>query len=110
MGYIKHNAIIVTSYLENNEINQAHEEASKLEMSVSNIVGPAINGFKSFLIGPDGSKEGWESSKEGDIQREKFKAYLSLTGLHWIEVRYGGDDSDINFIVDYRGKEDGTNS
>lgn len=113
MGYIKHNAIICTNYLEGPELEKAHEYAKELKLNVSEIIDSHINGFQSFFIAPDGSKEGWQTSDEFDEKRKKFKEYLRSRSLslrsgyiHWIEIKFGGDEPEICFIVDHYAKED----
>lgn len=91
MGYIAHNAIIVTSY-DDKTIEQAAQEAVELRMQ---IVGPSaatLNGYRSLMVCPDGSKEGWESSELGDAQRERFREWLrGRAYVEWVEVEYGVD-------------------
>lgn len=106
MGYMRHHAIVVTGYSEEH-VSKAHAEAVRLFSkepegtlhphisNVSPIIGPAINGYHSFFVGPDGSKEGWEPSKCGDDRRRKFVEWLrrSDTGhFDWAEVQYGDDE------------------
>jgi hypothetical protein len=58
-----------------------------------------MNGFQSFFIPPDGSKEGWDDSNIGDLQRETMINWLNeqayedgSTPFRWVEVQYGDDD------------------
>jgi hypothetical protein len=94
MGYIAHNAIVVTS-CGKADIYAAAKKARDLGLT---IVGPpvkeAVNGYRSFLICPDGSKEGWDTSNEGDERRSEWKAWLRASNhdAEWCEVRYGYDD------------------
>lgn len=105
MGYIAHNAIVVTSW--NDEtIEKAHAKATELRCSVSNIVASPVNGYKSFLIAPDGSKEGWGDSDVGDAQRKAWIAWSKdlryedgSSSLHWCEVRFGSDDADAQIVT-----------
>ncbi|KKN96675.1 hypothetical protein LCGC14_0163190 [marine sediment metagenome] len=48
------------------------------------------------MVAPDGSKEGWAESDQGDGQRAHFVEYLralcterSHVYLDWVEVKYG---------------------
>lgn len=80
MGYIRHNAIIVTSdnYPTGKEkFVQVYDKAKKLfgEL-VSNIITSKINGYISFFIAPDGSKEDWEISYKHDTKREKLCNFI----------------------------------
>jgi hypothetical protein len=110
MGYIKHNAIIVIGWQDDkvlesrNKAIQIFDEyfsdepivkpyGSKL---VSEIIPGLTNGQSSFFIAPDGSKEGWETSQNGDRAREEFCKWLDSDPdnyCDYIEVRFGGDDS-----------------
>jgi hypothetical protein len=108
MGYIKHNTIVVTGYEE--LIKKVHEKAIEIfssyddglgrgfELLVSNIVHSLTNYTSSFFIAPDGSKEGWETDRNGDLVRGKFIEYLKNKSVDYFEVRYGGDDDSIYII------------
>lgn len=95
MGYMRHNAIIVTGFDEA-KVNAWHAEAVAIfGGAVTNIVKAEINGYWSFLVGPDGSKEGWAESDEGDERRARFLAYLGgQQWPDWIEVQYGDDNGE----------------
>ena len=119
MGYMRHNAIVVTSYSDE-LIETAHKLAVEIFEDVSTITPSKTNGYQSFLVPPDGSKEGWDESDAGDKNRDKFIAWLDSqryddgsTSLDWVEVQYGDDnretiiirDSDVRLRND-SGKED----
>lgn len=84
MSYVKHNAIIVTSCLED-RLEQARGKAIQLDLTVTPCVRSTINGYETFVIVPDGSKEGWDESEVGDRKREMF--------LKWIESQSYEDGS-----------------
>lgn len=93
MGYIKHHAIIVIGW-DDSKITAAHEAAIVEQMAVSNIVASPVNGYRSFFIAPDGSKEGWTDSDEGNARRDAFIQWLrSAPGLYltWAEVELDCD-------------------
>jgi hypothetical protein len=108
MGYMRHHAIIVTNW--NSEesphpmkdtptIEDAHRQAQECGLVTSPISPPATNGYRTFLVFPDGSKEGWETSDEGDAARDAFVAWLEKsryddgsTPFDWAEVQYGDED------------------
>ncbi len=103
MGYMRHHAIVVTSW-DSESIEPAHKLATELGMIVTPIVSGAINGYRSFMVCPDGSKEGWTDSDAGDGRRDAFVAWLS-TGdgdnrpwCDWAEVQYG-DEEGVQGIV-----------
>jgi hypothetical protein len=95
MGYIRHHAIVVTSW-KKELLEEAHAKAVELGMSVSDVTAEVTNGYRSFFVAPDGSKEGWGTSDRGDENRtaliEWFKDKAGY--LDWVEVSYGGDDYD----------------
>lgn len=94
MGYRRHHAIIVTGC----DLKQVHKKAKKIFPQVSEILPPLINFTESFFIPPDGSKEGWADSNEGDDRRQEFIIYLHRKTCDWVEVQYG-DDEGINKVV-----------
>jgi len=89
MGYINHHAIIVTgdSYPSAAvALNAAHKKAKELLGDlVSDVIAAKVNGYQSFFVAPDGSKEGWSESDEHDTRRE----YL----LDFIDSLANGDGS-----------------
>lgn len=107
MGYIKHNALIVTGW-DYSEIKDAHEKANVLfihhfrnDLSLPNVtqlITPIVSGLAneqySFMIAPDGSKEGWGASDNSDNARTDFIKWMKETGRYYdfVEVRFGGDD------------------
>lgn len=107
MGYIAHHAIIVTgSDYGTTEVQEAHKRAEELGMAVSSIVDSPINGYASFFIAPDGSKEGWGASEEGDKRRNEFKTWIRESGryLDFAEVRFGGDGPWLASMEDHDGQ------
>lgn len=105
MGYIRHHAIVVTGHdkwsIGDNlpDIHEAHAAALEAGCTVvTDVAGPGVNGYSSFLVGPDGSKEGWDSSDAGDCARGRFIAWLRERGqggyYSWAEVVLGSDDEE----------------
>lgn len=98
MGYMVHHAIIVTSG--SGVIDAVHAEAVRVfGEQVTPILPSTINEYRSFLIGPDGSKAGWGESDAGDARRERFIEYLDSLchsdgsgPVDWAEVQYGDED------------------
>lgn len=100
MGYMRHNAIVITSW-NRVSIEAAANKARELGMQVLGPSDEVTNGYSSMLVCPDGSKEGWEESDQGDRNRASFREWLGgqtyedgSTNLHWVEIAYGGDDAD----------------
>lgn len=94
MGYIRHHAIVVTGFDEC--LDRAHKGAVKILGSlVSEIIKSRMNGYRSFFVAPDGSKEGWNDSEVGDSQRDDFILWLKGQKEMWVcwtEVQYGDDE------------------
>lgn len=109
MGYMRHDAIVVTSY-DRERAERAHAFAfdtflpiaKLLEANgcslVSEILSAPINSAYTFVIGPDGSKEGWEPSDMGDSARNTFVEWLDAqrhedgsSPYDWVWVQYGDD-------------------
>lgn len=109
MGYIKHNAVIVTGW-EPVKVTEAYIKAVEILGSnsqlVSNIVQGVINGQLSFFIAPDGSKESWETSTTCDEARKAFQDWMLKADNYcdYIEVQFGGDD-DNEYIVRSKHKD-----
>ena len=61
MGRITHHAIVVTSWRDE-AIESAHAYATEVFAYVTPIIESRINGYKTFLIPPDGSKSGWSGT------------------------------------------------
>lgn len=97
---MRHHAIIVTSWDEE-AITRAWAESRRSGCDVSDIVLGAMNGYRSFLVVPDGSKEGWEHSDIGDANRARLIDWLDAqrevdgsSRFDWVEVQYGDDNGD----------------
>ncbi len=105
MGYMRHNAIVVSGWDEN-RVNLAHEKAVQIGMCVSPVSPEVVNSYTSFCVFTDGSKEGWDESHAGDERRDEFVKYLisefrtvdDSSYLDWVEVQYG-DDERITKII-----------
>lgn len=99
MGVMCHHAIVITSFDEK-AISDAHTKALQIfpAEQVTSVTPRYMNGYQSFLIGPDGSKEGWEDSYIGDTNRERFVEWLNSYAfddgsslLTWVEVEFGNE-------------------
>lgn len=102
MGYMRHHTIVVTSW-KKEHLRIAHAEAeSRFGDTCSEIIESPINGYLSFFIAPDGSKEGWYESNKGDEHRDQFIKWILATKeqrkhgdgfyVDWVEVFYGDDE------------------
>lgn len=110
MGYMRHHAIIVTSFDEK-RLKRAHrklkaiikshndDSALQVSMAVTPISKGTVNGYASFMLAPDGSKEGWPQSDRGNVVRNEFVTWLNEQAfddgsncLTYVEVQFGDDD------------------
>lgn len=107
MGYIRDEAIIVTGTPAACE--EAVVEAVRLGLHVTSIRAHNINGRSSFLIVPDGSKEGWEDSDKGDAARAMWieweRANHMRLWLRWVHVGYS-EEGDCDIEASWRPGED----
>ncbi len=108
MRNIKHHAIIITAHdlkllqqvkVTLGEMIKQNIEASNGIRLLGEITESLINNFYSLIVFPDGSKEGHETSDDGDILRKKITDYLEQHNkthkenlLNFIEVYFGSDD------------------
>lgn len=108
MGTVHHHAIVLTSSLVGFE--NAHTQAIAIfgPDAVSSITPKTINGYRSFFVAPDGSKEFWAESDAGDAHRAQFFDWLrdneGLCGWpDWAEVGYGELGYSVNH---HRGQDE----
>lgn len=97
MGTTKHHAIIVTCH-NVTLINKAHELALSIfpARMVTGIATGTINGYNTFMVGPDGSNEGWEESNEGDDCRDLFLKQID-------SYAYSDGSNSIQYVEMYFG-------
>jgi len=109
MGYMRHHALVITGsdYPESKKIIRKVHRMSKDRaidyVGTSKIVSPLmyspLNGYLSFFIAPDGSKEGWQESELGDSMRDSIIDFIdSFTYedgslcINYTEVFYGDEE------------------
>lgn len=97
MGYFAHEIMAING--NTTEIAVAHGVAVEIfskigfEALISPIIPQIIGDNSSFFIAPDGSKEGWAESNEGNVVRQLLVDHLAKTSLDWAIVLLGGDDN-----------------
>lgn len=106
MGYMAHHAVnVVSSDADDRDALEAFR-ASLIGDHARLFVGPvrgAVNGEDMWTLLPDGSKEGWEDSDQGDRNRSALAAICRQRQIDFVEVRFGGDDWDVAYIVSHIG-------
>ncbi len=106
MGYMRHHAILVTSW-DSQKLREARNFAVTItgERLVTRIIDGLVNSQATFVVVPDGSKEGWAESDNGDqwrahiiswIQNQRYDNGSNV--LSWAEVQYGDDDRDDKLL------------
>lgn len=109
MGTFNHHSIVITSWNEEtihkahtickNIVSENFNELREVKL-VSEVVGSAANGYCSFFIAPDGSKEGWETSQEGDTMRNEICEALYELGVDFVEVQFSPDYNNSSVVRD----------
>lgn len=96
MGTMIHHAIVVTSWGDYTERARAEAIRCCGDEHVSAMMPRLLNDYSSFLVAPDGSKEGWPDSDQGEARRATFVAWLhrqrhsdGSTPYEWVLVEYG---------------------
>lgn len=113
MGYMCHHAIVVTcdsklavlAHAKAGEILAGGRNEGPVRRDWAQLLSPIIPGIvnseDTFIVAPDGSKEGWDGSDEGERLRAVFVAWLDAqryddgsTSFKWALVQYGDDEHD----------------
>lgn len=104
MSWIRHHGIIVTDD-DAEQLKAVHAFAVSIFPVVSPILSADFNGYASFFIPPDGSKEGWGGSNEGDARRERFIAWLreAPRSCEWLEYEHDVDNDRALITQSYSG-------
>lgn len=99
MGYMCHHALVVSCFREMRDVHQRAQETFAIGQ-VSPVCQSPVNGYVSFAVFPDGSKEGWLVSDRANQQRASFVAYLR-------SLAYEDGSSSYSFVEFSYGDEDG---
>jgi hypothetical protein len=84
------------------EMYKKYMEAKGFQL-ISPVIDSLINGYCSFFIAPDGSKEGYDASDDADKIRKLVVKYLMSPEMksgevHFVEISYGSDDGKAEII------------
>ena len=110
MGYYLHHAIIVTVTSGAWEVSgkptvqELRDKVAAFGLPTTDIV-VGNNGWHTFLVGPDGSKEGRPGSDEGDYARNQIIEVLDDYGCVWSEVQYFDDYGERRITRDFLDPE-----
>lgn len=98
MGYMRHDAIVVTSW-KSEAIEAAAAKARECGLEVLGPSGVTTNGIRTLLVCPDGSNEVWSESDAFDAKRATYLEYLNgvryednSSCLSWVALSYSSDD------------------
>lgn len=114
MGYIKHNAIVVTAYNAERAVTALGKACEIFPPKmVSPLMISLVNEYYTFFIAPDGSKEGWDTSDEGDEQRRQFIDWIISQSFEdgsnpyaWAKIQYGDEDGEQKLTQASNMKDD----
>lgn len=105
MGVIAHKALIVTG-TDSSHLRRAYAEAINLfkvndlgeEVKMVSELLTGLNQYKTFIVAPDGSKEGWVTSEYFDKKMDEMIKFLKSKECtfddkssynDWVLVEYG---------------------
>lgn len=98
MGYVAHHAVLVTAdayVLEREWMPDVDEFKANLPGNWGSLItGPhrgIINDYVTWVFLPDGSKEGWPDSDDGDRHRQHFADLFAL--------RYEDESTPFNVVL-----------
>lgn len=108
MEYTRHDAVIVTAheYAFNGKMGIPPIDVEAFRASLPErwrplLVGPipaVVNHYLTYAFLPDGSKEGWDDSADGDTYRKQFiELFPSYADdehgpYNVVSIRFGGDE------------------
>lgn len=97
MGNTKHDAIVVVSW-NDVDLDRAWNKAKELELPTSSIVVSPWNGYRSFLVAPDGSSVGWEEDITYEGRRAVFVEWMlnncypdKSSSLDFVTIEWGDE-------------------
>lgn len=96
MGYFAHDVVLVTGGPDMEEKVSAFRDSLPEEWRKL-VVGPVpsvVNFESNYVFLPDGSKEGWPTSDQGDKYRREFTKLFQESSQFYgdvLTVRFGGD-------------------
>lgn len=107
MGTMSHDALLVTGSTEH--VIEAHAAALEAAREVTampgfdtdwtQVISPVVlgvmNGYATFMVAPDGSKEWWGHSDKGDEMRKRIVDAVERVTV--VKVRWGelGDEIEV---------------
>ena len=91
VSWMRHHAICATTWSEERAEEARAKVADIPGIQVTDVYESDCNGYCSFFVIPDGSKEGWNESDLGDERRAKAAEILDANACDWVEVYYGCD-------------------
>lgn len=115
MGYIKHQAVIAVVIDDSSDVDQLRRQLAELidkpfiSSAEQLLVGPTpslVNGYVTYALLPDGSKEGWSTSDLGDRARQIFIDHFRALGSYSQVIEVSFDEDSVTSAVDVSATED----
>lgn len=95
MGYMKHEAVIVTMSQDLDGHPDLAAFTSSMPPKYQQLIrGPfpgIVNNYVTWIFVPDGSKEHWEESDDSDLWRDRFIGLWPNDKVSMVHVTFGGD-------------------
>jgi len=103
MGYIKHKAVLVTTWKDCKELDYFIDSQEPQHRRLFHVTERVTNGYLTYFMAPDGSKEGWKESDDAERIRADFiKIAMTIPCVNIVYVSYGGDyGSENGTTVDF---------
>jgi hypothetical protein len=98
MGVMNHNCIVATTSNDEkaDELQKWIKGLNREEQQLFVRAGSWVNQYFTFMLVPDGSKEGWEESHRGDFLRNRLIERLNednhedgSSPWDWVELGFG---------------------
>lgn len=93
MGYINHNALLGISWNDSKRAEAAKWVQARADARFFAVSPVFTNGYWTLVCFPDGSKEGWAESDDGDRRRDEAAEFLKSLDKYCkvVEISLGED-------------------
>jgi hypothetical protein len=94
MGFLWDTQFVVTGYAWDFEsVSKAYLRAKRLGLNLSGLIPSDVNAYWTFLIAPDGSKNGFADQVQSDMKRTLWMEEMrkESVSVDWVYIMYGGN-------------------
>lgn len=107
MGYMKHHAVCIIGW-KKDVMEELHRKALEIsekheQRIVTDLYSSPVDTYYSFFIHPDGGKEGWLPSDQGDRIRNEIIECIDIDPkfehVRYVEVTFGEDENHAAKII-----------